>query len=133
VRRSQASFLTAIDRDDPIEGSVAGAMAILDFCEHQRADARLLLSMRREDLLRAAPSPEVARDLEGLNRPLEQALARLAGALYGTAGRAEIQRVLLAVFDIPYGAARRHLVAGRPLPATVRPDVDKAVRAVLVR
>jgi AcrR family transcriptional regulator len=131
VHRSQASFLTAIDRDDPIEGAVAGAMAILDFCEHQRADARLLLSLRRGDLLRAAPSPEVARELDGLNRPLERGLARLARALYGTAGRAEIQRVLLAVFDIPYGAARRHLIAGKPLPASVRPDVDRAVRAVL--
>lgn len=71
--------------------------------------------------------------LEGLNRPLERGLARLARALYGTAGRAEIQRVLLTVFDIPYGAARRHLIAGKPLPVSVRPDVDKAVRAVLAR
>ena len=111
---------------------MAGATAILDFCEHQHADAQLLVSLRREDLLRAAPSPEVARELEALNRPLEERLARLARALYDTAGRTEIQRVLLAVFDIPYGAARRHLIAGKPLPANVRPDVDKAVRAVLV-
>jgi AcrR family transcriptional regulator len=132
VRRSQASFITAVDSGDPIEGAVAGATAILDFCEHQRADAQLLVSLRREDLLRAAPSPEVARELEELNRPLEEGLARLARALYGTAGRTEIQRVLLAVFDIPYGAARRHLIAGRPLPASVQSDVEKAVRAVLV-
>jgi AcrR family transcriptional regulator len=131
VRRSQASFLSAIDRGDPIERAVMGAMAILDFCEEQGADARLLLSLRREDLLRAAPSPEVARELEGLNRPLERGLARLAHALYGTAGQAERQRVLLAAFDIPYGAARRHLVAGKPLPASLRADVQKAVRAVL--
>jgi AcrR family transcriptional regulator len=131
VRRSQASFLTAIDREDPMEGTVMGAMAILDFCVHQRADARLLLSLRREDLLRAAPSPEVARELEGSNRPLEEGLARLARALYGKAGRAEMQRVLLAAFDIPYGAARRHLVAGKPLPASLRADVQRAVRAVL--
>jgi AcrR family transcriptional regulator len=131
VRRSQTSFLTAIDRGDPIEGAVMGAMAIVDFCDHQRADARLLLSFRREDLLRAAPSPEVARELEGLNGPLEQGLARLARALYGTARQAEMQRVLLAVFDIPYGAARRHLVTGKPLPPSLRVHVDKAVRAVL--
>jgi AcrR family transcriptional regulator len=131
VRRSQGSFLTAIDRGDPIEGAVMGAMAIVDFCEYQRADARLLLSLRREDLLRAAPSPEVARELDGLNGPLEQGLARLARALYGTAGQVEMQRVLLAVFDIPYGAARRHLVAGKPLPPSLRAQVEKAVRAVL--
>lgn len=131
VRRSQATFLTVIDREDPIEGAVMGAMAILDFCEHQRADAQLLVSLRREDLLRAAPSPEVARELEGLNRPLERGLARLARALYGAAGRADMQRVLLAVFDIPYGAARRHLLAGKPLPASLRAEVEKAVRALL--
>jgi hypothetical protein len=43
-----------------------------------------------------------------------------------------MQRVLLAVFDIPYGAARRHLVAGKPLPPSLRAQVEKAVRAVLV-
>jgi hypothetical protein len=42
-----------------------------------------------------------------------------------------MQRVLLAVFDIPYGAARRHLVAGKPLPPSLRAQVAKAVRAVL--
>jgi AcrR family transcriptional regulator len=31
VRRSQASFLTAVDSGDPIQGAVAGATAILDF------------------------------------------------------------------------------------------------------
>ena len=132
VRRSQADFLAAIDRPDPIDGAVSGAMAILDFCESQRADARLLVSFRRKDLLHAKPSPELTRALEELNRPLELGLAGLA-ALYGRAGRSEIQHVLLAVFDIPYGAARRHLVAGKSLPASVPGDVEKAVRAVLAQ
>jgi hypothetical protein len=108
-------------------------MAILDFCERQRTDAQLLLSFRRKDLLRANPSPELTRALEELNRPLERGLAGLARALYGTAGQSEIQHVLLATFDIPYGAARRHLVAGKPLPANVPGDVEKAVRAVLAQ
>jgi AcrR family transcriptional regulator len=64
VRRSQADFLAAIDRADPIDGAVSGAMAILDFCERKRTDARLLLSFRREDLLHAKPSPELTRALE---------------------------------------------------------------------
>jgi AcrR family transcriptional regulator len=131
VRRSQTDFLAAIDRPDPIDGAVSGAISILDFCERQRTDAQLLLSFRRKDLLHATPSPELTRALEELNRPLELGLAGLARALYGTAGRSEIQHVLLAVFDIPYGAARRHLVAGKSLPASVPGDVEKAVRAVL--
>jgi AcrR family transcriptional regulator len=131
VQRSQASFLAAIERPDPIEAALAGANAILDFCEEEQADARLLLSFRRVDLIRTALSPALVEELEELNRPLERGLARLARALYGSAGRAAVERTLLAAFDLPYGAARRHLIAGRRLPPGLRGDVEAAVRGVL--
>jgi AcrR family transcriptional regulator len=133
VRRSQASFLAAIERPDPMQAALAGANAILDFCEQERADARLLLSFRREDLIRTALSPALVGELERLNRPLERALARLARALHGSAGRAAVERTLLAAFDLPYGAARRHLIADRRLPPGLCGDVEAAVRAVLNR
>ena len=131
VRRSQASFLDALDQADPVEAAVAGALAILDFCERERADAHLLVSFRREDLLRAAPSAEIAAELEELNRPVEEAIALLARRLHGRLTRAAVERTVLVVFDLPYGAARRHLLAGSSLPPALRREVEAAARAVL--
>jgi hypothetical protein len=36
---------------------------------------------------------------------------------------AELNRTLLAVFDLPYGAARRYLITGTPLPPGLRADL----------
>lgn len=131
VQRSQASFLAAIAGDDAREAAVAGALAILDFCRDEPADAQLLIAFRREDLIRAQLSAELEQELEELNRPIANGIGRLARDLHGSASRAEVEHTLFAVFDLPYGAARRHLVAGRPLPSSLWRDVERAVRAVL--
>jgi AcrR family transcriptional regulator len=133
VRRSQASCLAAVDDADPVEAAVAGALSILDFCRDESTDAHLLVSFRREDLLRTAPSTALARELEALNRPIEEAIGRLARRLHGRSSRAAVERTVLVVFDLPYGAARRHLIAGHSLPPALRRDVEAAVRAVLRR
>ena len=39
--------------------------------------------------------------------------------------------ITLAVFDLPYGSIRRHLLAGTAPPAAHRPYVELAIRAVL--
>lgn len=131
VYRSQASFLAALEQEDPRAAALAAAQSILDFCEQNPADARLLVSFRREDLIRTAPSGQLAEELEELNRPVETAVVALARRLYGRATRATLNRTLLAVFDLPYGAARRYLIAGKKLPAGLREDLARAVTAVL--
>jgi hypothetical protein len=35
------------------------------------------------------------------------------------------------VFDLPYGAVRRHLIAGVPPPARLREDLGRALRAAI--
>jgi hypothetical protein len=106
-------------------------MAVYDFCDRNPADARLLLAYRREDLLQGATAPDIAQDLRELNRPIEQALRKLAAALYGRATPAAVDRVLLATFDLPHGAVRRPLIGGGKLSARRRRDLELAVRAVL--
>ena len=131
VVRSQASFLAAIEQeDDPREAALAAALSIVDFCEAEPADARLLVSFRREDLIRKS-SPALAAELREVNVPVERAVGGLARALYGRAGRAAVNRTVLAVFDLPYGATRRYLDAGERLPRGLRDDVERAVFAVL--
>jgi AcrR family transcriptional regulator len=133
VYRSQASFLTALEEPDAEKAALAAAMSIIDFCEEHPADAQLLVSFRREDLIRAMPEGPLADELAELNRPVAQAVIDLTQRLYGTRRRAMVERTLMAVFDLPYGAARRHLVRGEKLPAGLRADLTPAVRAVLER
>jgi AcrR family transcriptional regulator len=132
AQRSQVSFLAAVDAAaSPLAAALAGAQSILDFAEHEPADARLLLSFRREDLIDAARRPPLTRSLRDLNRPIDVAVTTLAQGLFGAADRPAVERTLLAVFDIPHGAIRRHLIAGRRLPPQLRRQVSAAVRAVL--
>jgi AcrR family transcriptional regulator len=131
VYRSQASFLVALEHEDPRTAALAAAQSILEFCEQEPADARLLVSFRREDLIRTAPSGQLADELKELNRPLEAAVVTLARRLYGRPSRAAVNRTLLAVFDLPYGAVRRYLITGTKIPAGLRDHVARAVEAVL--
>lgn len=131
VHRSQSSFLAALEHEDPQAAALAGARSIMEFCEREPADARLLVSFRREDLIRTAPSGQLADELEELNRPVEAAVVTLARRLYGRSTRAAVDRTLLAVFDLPYGAVRRYLITGSKIPAGLRDDVARAVEAVL--
>lgn len=131
VYRSQASFLTALETDDPRDAALAAATSIIDFCEDHPADAQLLVAFRREDLIRAVPEGGLAEELEELNRPVERAVVDLAKRLYGRRTRAALDRTLLAVFDLPYGAARRYLITARALPPGLRDDLARAVLAVI--
>jgi AcrR family transcriptional regulator len=129
VRRSQGEFIEAARDSDAMSAAVGAALAIYDFAAREPADARLLASLRREDLVRQAPLLE--GELATLNRPLERALADLARRLFGKATRAGIDATVTAVVDLPMGAVRRHLIAGSPPPAQARGQLEAAVRAAL--
>ena len=131
VYRSQASFVAALERDDAKEAALAAALSIIDFCEEHPADAQLLAAFRREDLIGVVPDGPLAAELKELNRPVERAVVQLARRLYGRRTRAALDRTLLAVFDLPYGAARRYLITGTPLPPGLRADLARAVTAVV--
>ena len=131
VYRSQASFVAAMEREDPSEAALAAAMSIVDFCEEHPGDAQLLVAFRREDIVRTAPKGKLAGELEELNRPVERAVVQLAQRLYGRRTRAALDRTLLAVFDLPYGATRRYLITGHPLPSGLRADLQRAIEAVI--
>lgn len=131
VYRSQASFVAALEQDDAREAALAAAMSIIDFCEEHPADAQLLVAFRREDLISAIPRGALADELETLNRPVERAIVQLARRLCGSRSRAALDRTLLVTFDLPYGAARRYLITGTPLPTGLRTDLARAIAAVI--
>ena len=131
VRRSQANFVAAAQHKNPKQAAVDAALSLLHFVQEHPDDARLLVSFRREDLIRVARSAHLVRELEELNRPLELVLRQLASRLFGKANGRTIERTMFAVIDIPLGAIRRHLIAGRDLPGIVPELVEAAVRGVL--
>jgi AcrR family transcriptional regulator len=132
VARSQDRFTAAVDAaDQPLNAAVAAGLSIFDFADHEYDDARLLVSLRREQLIRSPLPPQLANRLHKLNEPVECAIARLARDLYGTTSAGHRQRVALAVVDIPYGAIRRFLIAGTRPPQSLRPLVQRAICAVL--
>ena len=132
VRRSQEMFLRELGAGgDPVEVAVAAGLAIHDFAQQEPADARLLAAVRREDLAATVTNGPLATELGSINEPITAGLAALAGRLYGHAPRASIERTACAVVALPHGAIRRHLIAGRPIPVTVRPQLRQAIPAAL--
>ena len=132
VRRSQARFLEALSADgDPVEAAVAAGLAIHDFAQQEPADARLLASLRREDLVGEVTDAALVAALQQVNDQLRAALTALARRLYGRASRDTVERTTLAVIDLPQGAIRRHLVNGVAVPGGVRSQLAAAIRAAL--
>ena len=132
VRRSQARFLEPLDADaDPMPSAVAAGLAIHDFATENRADARLLAALRREDLVGDVSDPALVVELQKVNDQLRAAVTSLARRLYGRATRDAIERTTCGVIDLPQGAIRRHLIAGTEIPAAVRSQLVAAIPAAL--
>ena len=130
--RAQAHLLTAVESaDTPMDAAVAGGMSVFDFAADAGDDARLLASMRREDLIRSPLPPELDARLRDLNQPVQRVIARLAREICDTRSTAATNLIALAVIDIPHGAVRRYLIAGSSPPRTLRPHVERSIRAVL--
>ena len=129
--RFQAALLPFADQDDPVEATVRGALAVYDFCDARRADTRLLLSFRQQDLWDEALPPDLRRHLADLNRPIARVQRDMAKRLYGDDGRDALERLRRAVFDIPLGIVREHVTTNKPLPPGARIDLERAVRAVV--
>lgn len=131
VRRSQERFAAAAEEPDPTEAAVGAALSVYDFCVEHPADGRLLLSYRPEDLAGGRIDPKQRAELARLNEPVEAVVKDLARRIYGRVSRQSLDRVLMAVFDVPHGAVRRPLTHGETLSPQRRDAVEAAAHAVL--
>jgi len=131
LERFQRRCLAAAgDETDPIESGVAMASAAVGFARNLPEDALLLLSLRRDDLLDAAPGPELRLRLDEINAPLLNEMRRVARGLHGDESERALDAVTRAVVDLPYSAIRRHGRA-RSLPDWLEDDVAAACRTLL--
>jgi len=140
VKRSQVAFADATIAEDPYEAAVGAGLALIEFCREHPEDGRMLVSHSSSELIGARVSAdlvgsrlsaELRAELEELNRPVERVVVNLSRRLYGSASRANVERVMLAVFDLPYGALKRHLDVGRHPPADLGKRLARGIRAVL--
>lgn len=127
----QDRALAAATNPDPLAAAVALAISQVSFAREQPDDARLLLTLRRNDLLDVAPDDRFRSRLDAINAPLEATISRLAEALCGRADARAIDSVTRAVVDLPNSAIRRHAHHGAGLPAWLEPDVAAAARKLL--
>jgi AcrR family transcriptional regulator len=130
IRRFQEPFVAALTDEDPIAGADRAVIAVLTWVRAHPDEAGVLLLYRRDDLISRWPD-ELGPELAGLNDAAGDAIRDYARARYGRAGAARVERVTFALVDVPYAAVRRHLAAGRPLPASTDRHTLAAARAVL--
>src|ERR1700689_901924 len=97
----QRRALAAAAGADPLEAAIAMAASQVAFARAQPEDARLLLTLRRDDLLDAAPDDGFRARLDAINAPLEASLLRLTRELRGRADARARDVVTRAVVDLP--------------------------------
>jgi AcrR family transcriptional regulator len=131
LERFQQGALSAADAErDPLDRGEALARSSIEFAARHRDDARLLLAVRREDLLDSAPNDAFRRRLGKINAPLIAELQAIARALFGRADSRSMAAVTRAVVELPYSAVRSY--AGRPeLPSWLADDVAADARLLL--
>src|SRR5215208_5199932 len=126
----QARWLEAARDPDPLEAGVAMAVAVVAFARTRPDDARLLLTLRPQDLLDAGPDADFRELQRTMNAPLEADLRRVARALHGRADARALDAVVRATVDLPYGAVRRHAHKAT-MPRWLERDIADAARHLL--
>ena len=132
LERFQSRALEAGDVEDPVDAGVAMTESVIGFAREYRDDARLLLTLRPDDLLDADPDSDLRARIRAINRPLEAQLRRVAAGIYGDADARALDAVTRAIVDLPYGAIRRHARGRARMPTWLEPDVTSQARALLM-
>jgi AcrR family transcriptional regulator len=130
VKRAQTGFIKALADPDPRTAAIEAALHIVRWSRSHLAEARVLLLYRREDLASDWPV-ELGEELKELNRPIERAVKNLVRRLPEAVPAPAPGAVSFALIDVPYGAVRRHLAAGKPPPAAVDRLVELTCDCVL--
>lgn len=116
---------------EPLEGAVAMGVSQVSFARERPEDARLLVSLRRDDLLDGDPGEDFRARLDAINSPLGEMMLGLTQALRGGSDARAQDWLRRAVVDLPNAAVRRHLREGIELPVWLEEDVSLAVRRLL--
>ena len=129
LERFQSRALAA-SADTPVDTATAMAVAAIGFARELPDDARLLLTIRPDDLRDGQPDAAFRQTLAAMNAPLIERVRELAAQLYGSSDPRALDAVNRAVADLPYAVVRRH-AREDPMPDWLESDVAAAARALL--
>ncbi|MEU7855499.1 helix-turn-helix domain-containing protein [Nonomuraea sp. NPDC049141] len=124
------------DRETAIAAVVAAAGAPAVFADRRPAAVRMLMAVRRDQLLGPQVPDELAEEMFALDQRLVALLVRLARGLWGRADGASVEVITLCVVDLPTAVFRRALTEpsadGRPvIGSDSRERLEAAVRGAL--
>ena len=123
----QASVEHALERG-PVDAVVAAADTPAVFAEKFPQSSRLLLTVRRDELLGSDVPEDVADELARLDSVLVELFVRLAQALWGRRDGRAVEVIEACVVGLPTGLLLR---ARRKPDDAMRRRLEAAVRAVL--
>jgi AcrR family transcriptional regulator len=129
LERFQSRALSAAG-DTPVATATAMAVAAIGFARELPDDARLLLTIRPDDLRDGQPDAAFRQTLAAMNAPLIERVRELAAQLYGRSDPRALDAVNRAVADLPYAVVRRH-AHDEPMPGWLEADVAASARAML--
>ncbi|REK87928.1 TetR/AcrR family transcriptional regulator [Streptomyces inhibens] len=130
VEGFQEGYFEALESsNDPRTGGRAAARHIVEWSRAHPQEAALLL-YGAHDFGRDGWSDEHLRRADEGNMRVRASVAALAGAL-GVHGSQGLERVSLAVIDLPLSLVRRHLRAGSTLPAHAEDLAEQCTDALL--
>lgn len=126
---------TGTPSDAALDAMVAAADAVAVYAERRPAAARMLLTVRREQLLGPDLPGELADALLGLDRRLvADVLCRLAQAMWGRRDGPSVEVITTCVVDLPTALLKREITRSSPdavhISAHARARLATAVRAV---
>jgi AcrR family transcriptional regulator len=130
ARNGRQGFLKAARLPDVDEAVLSCITHYPRWARKSLGEARLMAAFGREQLVGAWPE-HLEAELAGVNQELDDALDQLTARRFGQPTRAQRNAITTALLDLPAGAIRRHLLAGRPPPATVDPLITAASLAYL--
>ncbi len=110
----QAGYVDSIAADDPYDAAAAAARHVVEWSRTNPEHTAVLLYGATDFGAAGWPAEATARLTTGNRRTL-RAVGALARRL-GATTPAEVERVTIAVLDIPYGVVRRHLRGGGRIP-----------------
>ncbi len=131
VARFQDGFVEVLDMAEDREAGLSATLFTPEWVRQHPAEARLLLLHRREDMLGRDWPHDMEERARGLGADLDRSLRTYARRALGGADRRALQRLTFALVDVPLGAVRRYVAAGKRPPAAVDDLVGLAYAAVM--
>jgi AcrR family transcriptional regulator len=130
VRRAQEGFVAALRLPDLEQAALEAALHIPRWSRQHLPEATVLLLYRREDLADRWPEA-LGAEVAELNKGVDAAVRDFTRRWSGRLTPASLQTVAFALVDMPYGASRRYLLAGKPPPLAVDELIVRTCRCVL--